>query len=69
MQDYSIYVQYNEDNSVRVPFGRTAEWYIANHPLLKDRCLKCQNRLYILSFVKEGIINIERVKGAVDFVE
>ena len=69
MQDYSTHVQYNEDNSVRVPFGRTAEWYIANHPLLKDRRLKCQSRLYTPSFVKEGIINIERVEGAVDFVE
>ena len=69
MQNYSTHVQYNKDNSVRVPFGRTAEWYIANHLLLKDRYLKCQSRLYTPSFVKEGIINIERVEGAVDFVE
>ena len=69
MQDYSTHIQYNEDNSVKVPFGRVAEWYIANHPLLKDRRLKCQSRLYTSSLVKEGIINIERVEGAVDFVE
>src|SRR6266498_578261 len=44
MQDYSTYIQYNEDNSVKVPFGRAAEWYIANHPLLKNRHL-CQVRV------------------------
>ena len=58
MQDYSTHIQYNEDNSVKVPFGRVAEWYIANHPLLKDRRLKCQSRLYTSSLVKEEIINI-----------
>ncbi|CAB4375444.1 unnamed protein product [Rhizophagus irregularis] len=43
MQDYSTHIQYNEDNSVNVPFGRAAEWYIANHSLLKDRRLKSQS--------------------------
>src|SRR6266540_3872139 len=69
MQDYSTYIQYNEDNFVKVPFGRAAEWYIANHPLLKNRCLKCQSRQYTPGLVKKGIINVERVEGAVDFVE
>ncbi len=69
MQDYSTYIQYNEDNSVKVPFGRAAEWYIANHPLLKNRRLKCQSRQYTPGLVKKGIINVERVEGAVDFVE
>ncbi len=41
MQDYSTHVQYNENNFVKVPFNKTAEWYIANHSLLKDRHLKC----------------------------
>ncbi len=31
--------------------------------------MKCQSRLYTPSFVKEGIINIERVEDAVDFVK
>ena len=42
---------------------------IVNHPLLKDRHLKYQSRLYISSFVKEGIINIERVEDVIDFVK
>jgi hypothetical protein len=71
MQDYSTYIQYNNDNenSVNVPFDRVAEWYLANHSLLKDRHLKCQSRLYTSNFIKDGIINVERVEGAVDFVE
>ncbi len=69
MQDYSTYIQYNENNSVKVSFGRVVKQYIVNHPLLKDRYLKYQSRLYTLSLVKKGIINIERVEDAVDFVK
>jgi hypothetical protein len=69
MQDYSAYIQYNEDNSVKVPFDRAAEWYISNHSLLKNRRLKSQSRLYTLELVKEGYITIQRVEGAVDFIE
>ena len=71
MQDYSMHIQYNVDaeNSVNVPFGQAAEWYLANHLLLKDRYLKCQSRLYTSNLVKEEIINIEKVEGAVDFAE
>ncbi|CAB4484066.1 unnamed protein product [Rhizophagus irregularis] len=71
MQDYLSNIQYNNDaeNSVNVPFGRISEWYLANHPLLKDRRLKCLSRLYTSGLVKEGIINVQRVKGAVDFAE
>ncbi|GBC29331.2 hypothetical protein GLOIN_2v1545986 [Rhizophagus irregularis DAOM 181602=DAOM 197198] len=57
-----IYVEelkyYYDDNSVNVPFGRAAEWYIANHSLLKDRRLKSQSRLYTSELVKEGIDDI-----------
>src|SRR6266540_3247892 len=69
MQDYSTYIQYNEDNSVKMPFGRAAEWYITNHPLLKNRRLKCQSRQYTPGLVKKGIINVERVEGTMDFIE
>ncbi|GET01685.1 hypothetical protein GLOIN_2v1872702 [Rhizophagus clarus] len=69
MQDYSAYIQYNEDNSVKVPFGRVVEWYISNHSLLKNRRLKSQSRLYTSELVKEGYITIQRVKGAIDFIE
>jgi hypothetical protein len=40
MQDYSAYIQYNEDNSVKVPFGHAAEWYILNRSLLKKLTFK-----------------------------
>jgi hypothetical protein len=71
MQDYSMNIQYNNDveNSVNIPFGQTSEWYLANYPILKDRRLKCLSRHYTSSLIKEGIINIERVKGAVNFAE
>ena len=69
MQDYSTHIQYNEDNSVNVPFGRAAEWYIANHSLLKNRRLKSQSRWYTSEFVKEEYITLQRVEGAVDFME
>ncbi len=26
-------IQYNDNDTVNVPFGRVAEWYILNHPL------------------------------------
>ncbi|GES96334.1 hypothetical protein GLOIN_2v1872702 [Rhizophagus clarus] len=69
MQDYSTYIQYNEDKSVKLPFGHIAEWYISNHSLLKNRCLKSQSRLYTSELVKEGYITIQRVKGAIDLIE
>ncbi|GBB98656.1 hypothetical protein RclHR1_03290014 [Rhizophagus clarus] len=69
MQEYSAYIQYNEDNSVKVPFGHVAEWYISYHSLLKNRRLKSQSRLYTSELVKEGYIAIQRVEGAIDFIE
>jgi hypothetical protein len=66
MEDF---IQYNNDNSVNVPFGRVAEWYIVNHPLLKNIRLKCQTRRETSGLIKSGIINVNRVEGAVDFIE
>jgi len=35
-------IEYNvEENSVNVPFGQVAEYYLKNHPLLKNIRLKC----------------------------
>ena len=64
-----LHIQYNEDDSVNVSFGRVAEWYIANHSLLKNRRLKSQSRWYTSELVKEEYITIQRVEGAVDFME
>ena len=63
-------IQYNTaENSVNVPFGRTAEYYLKNHPLLKNICLKSQSRKKTPELIKEGVISIERVEGAIDFIE
>ena len=50
-------IQYNDDNTVNVPFGHVAEWYIMDHPLLKNISLKCQTRREIAGLIKAGIIS------------
>jgi hypothetical protein len=45
------------------------EWYIANHSLLKNRRLKSQSRWYTSELVKAEYITLQRVEGAVDFIE
>ena len=69
MEGFENLIQYNNDNTVNVPFGRVAEWYIVNHPLLKNIRLKCQSRRGTPELIKAGIISINRVEGAVDFIE
>ncbi|PKC70304.1 hypothetical protein RhiirA1_501757 [Rhizophagus irregularis] len=70
MESYDHLIKYNEDgNSVSVPFGRAAEYYISKHPLLKNIRLKARSRLRAPQLVNEGIITIKRVEGAVDYVE
>ncbi|GBC42759.1 hypothetical protein GLOIN_2v1777145 [Rhizophagus irregularis DAOM 181602=DAOM 197198] len=68
--NFENFIEYNTaENSVNVPFGRTAEYYLKNHPLLKNIRLKSQSQKKTPELVKEGIITIERVEGAVDFIE
>src|SRR2546430_794219 len=62
-------VQYNDDDTVNVPFGRVAEWYISNHPLLKNIRLKYQSRKKTSELINENIIAISQVEGAVDYIE
>jgi hypothetical protein len=61
MEGFENLIKYNDDNSVNVPFGRVAEWYIINHPLLKNIRLKCQMRRETAGLIKAGIINVSRV--------
>ncbi|PKY61806.1 hypothetical protein RhiirA4_432072 [Rhizophagus irregularis] len=68
-ENFAYLIQYNDDNSVNVPFGRVAEWYIFNHPLLKNIRLKYQSRKRTPELIKADIIKICRVEGAVDFIE
>ncbi|RIB28900.1 hypothetical protein C2G38_2156710 [Gigaspora rosea] len=70
METYDHLIKYNDDDSsVSVPFGRAAEYYISKHPLLKNIRLKARSRLRTPQLIKEGIITLKRVEGAVDFVE
>ncbi len=63
-------IQYNvEENSVNIPFGRVAEYYLKNYSLLKNIHLKCQSRKRTPELVKAEIISVERVEGAIDFIE
>jgi site-specific DNA-adenine methylase len=62
-------IQYNDDNTVNVPFGRVAEWYTSNHLLLKSIKLKSQSRKNTSELVKKNIITVSRVEGAVDYIE
>ncbi|CAB5217590.1 unnamed protein product [Rhizophagus irregularis] len=67
---FENFIQYNTaENSVSVPFGRVAEYYLKNHPLLKNIRLKSQSRKKTPELIKEELILVERVEGAVDFIE
>jgi hypothetical protein len=68
-ENFAHLIQYNDDDTVNMPFGRAAEWYISNHPLLKNIRLKCQSRKKTPELIKADIISISRVEGAVDFIE
>jgi len=42
--NFENFIQYNTaKNSVNVPFGRVAEYYLKNHPLLRNIRLKSQS--------------------------
>ncbi|CAB4408490.1 unnamed protein product [Rhizophagus irregularis] len=67
--NYNESIKYNSDNTVNVPFGRAADWYINNIPMLKVCRLKHQSRQKTPQLAKEGFIEIERAPNAVDFLE
>jgi hypothetical protein len=69
MESYEQQIKYNNDGSVNVPFGRAAEWYLANVPILENCRLKNQSRQITPSLVKTGILTVERVQGAADYLE
>ena len=63
METYENQIKYNDDGSVNVPFGRAAEWYLANVQILKNYRLKNQSRQIVPKLSKAGILTVERVKG------
>ncbi|CAG8746992.1 3525_t:CDS:2 [Funneliformis caledonium] len=69
MQTYEEQIKYNDDGSVNVPFGRAAEWYLENVPILKICRLKKQSRQVTPTLVKAEILTVERVQGAADYLE
>ncbi|PKB98210.1 hypothetical protein RhiirA5_431742 [Rhizophagus irregularis] len=62
-------IQYNDDGTVNIPFSQIAEWYISKHPLLKSTRLKCQSRKKTLDLIKQNIITVSHIEGAIDFIE
>src|SRR4051812_19236983 len=69
MDNYTESIKYNPDGTVNVAFGRAADWYINNVPMLKVCRLKRQSRQRTPQLVKGGFIEIKRVQDAVDFLE
>ena len=45
-------------------FGRAAEWYLANIPILENCWIKSQSWQVTSKLVKAGILTMERVQGA-----
>ncbi|CAG8776721.1 13245_t:CDS:1, partial [Rhizophagus irregularis] len=68
METYENQIKYNDDGSVNVPFDRAAEWYISNANLLKNHRLKNQSRQITPKLVKAGILTVERVQEAIDYL-
>jgi len=68
METYEDQIKYNNDGSVNVPFGRAAEWYLESVHILKNCRLKNQSRQATPKLVKAGILTVERVQGAVDYL-
>ena len=69
MKTYENKIIYNDDGSVNVPFGRTAEWYLANVPILQNCRLKNQSKQITQKLIKAEILTVKRVQGAVDYLE
>jgi hypothetical protein len=55
-------IKYNDDDTVNIPFGRVAEWYISNHSLLKNIRLKCQSRKKTSELVNEILLPLVVLK-------
>src|SRR6266540_3946299 len=63
-------IQYNvKENSVNIPFSQVAKYYLKNHPLLKNICLKYQSRKRTPELIKAKIISVEHIEGAINFIE
>ncbi|CAG8737945.1 3245_t:CDS:2, partial [Racocetra fulgida] len=45
------------------------EWYLLQHPLLKNTRLKSQSRVKTTQLIRNELIKLYRVDGAVDFTE
>ena len=53
-------IKYNDDETVNVPFGHVAEWYISKHLVLKN----ISKVKKTLKFIKENIITVDRAEGS-----
>ena len=68
--NFENFIQYNTaKNSVSIPFGHVAKYYLKNRSLLKNIRLKSQSWKITPELIKEELILVERIKEAVDFIE
>ncbi|CAG8732162.1 9086_t:CDS:2, partial [Funneliformis caledonium] len=64
METYETYekqIIYNDDNSVNLPFGHAAKWYLVNIPLLQNYRLKNQSRQTITTRTKKSTNRIDDI--------
>ncbi|CAG8648358.1 11757_t:CDS:2 [Paraglomus brasilianum] len=58
----------SEQSVVSLPFGRAVEEYIYKHDLLKNIRLKKQSRTKVNKAINTGLVTLQRVEGAIDFI-
>ena len=56
------------DGAVRLPFGRAVEEYLYSLPVSNGVRYKKKNRMRLNDAVKQGLIYLERVEGAIDYI-
>ena len=58
----------SEQSVVSLPFGRAVEEYIYRHDLLKNIRLKKQSRTKVNKAINTGLVTLQRVEGAIDYI-
>ncbi|CAG8694776.1 2596_t:CDS:2, partial [Gigaspora rosea] len=64
--NFSIHI--DDNNIIRLPFGRAVEQYLYSLPISCGTRYKVQSRKRVNDAVKLGFITVERVEGSVDYL-
>ncbi|RIB24776.1 hypothetical protein C2G38_2241811 [Gigaspora rosea] len=64
--NFSIHI--DDNNIIRLPFGRAVEQYLYSLPISRGTRYKVQSRKRVNDAVKLGFITVERVEGSVDYL-